>query len=48
MALFKWFRLGYSYNITTSRLNSYSNGSHEFTLRMHLFPVTSQGVFGKQ
>lgn len=35
--IFKWFRFGYSYDITTRRLNSYSNGSHELTLRMHLF-----------
>jgi type IX secretion system PorP/SprF family membrane protein len=42
--VFKWFRIGYSYDITTSGLNAYSNGSHEITLRMHLFPVTSQGT----
>lgn len=35
--IFKWFRLGYSYDITTSGLNAYGNGSHELTLRMHLF-----------
>lgn len=35
--VFKWFRVGYSYDITTSGLNGYSNGSHEVTLRMHLF-----------
>ncbi len=35
--VFKWFRVGYSYDITTSRLRAYSNGSHEITLRMHLF-----------
>jgi type IX secretion system PorP/SprF family membrane protein len=35
--VFKWFRLGYSYDITTSGLRGYSNGSHELTLRMHLF-----------
>ncbi|MCF8259090.1 MAG: PorP/SprF family type IX secretion system membrane protein [Flavobacteriales bacterium] len=35
--IFKWFRLGYSYDITTSGLRSYSKGSHEITLRMHLF-----------
>ncbi len=35
--VFKWFRVGYSYDITTSGLNGYSNGSHEITLRMHLF-----------
>jgi len=35
--VFKWFRLGYSYDITTSGLRGYSNGSHEVTLRMHLF-----------
>jgi type IX secretion system PorP/SprF family membrane protein len=45
--VFKWFRLGYSYDITTSGLNAYSNGSHEITLRMHLFPVTSQGALRK-
>ncbi len=39
--IFKWFRFGYSYDITTSGLNSYSNGSHEITLRMHLFPVAT-------
>ncbi len=36
--IFKWFRLGYSYDITTSGLSAFSNGSHEATLRMHLFP----------
>lgn len=35
--VFKWFRIGYSYDITTSGLRAYSNGSHEITLRMHLF-----------
>ncbi len=45
--VFKWFRLGYSYDITTSGLNAYSNGSHEITLRMHLFPVSSQGALRK-
>ncbi|MBL4586986.1 MAG: PorP/SprF family type IX secretion system membrane protein [Flavobacteriales bacterium] len=33
----KWFTLGYSYDITTSGLNNYSNGSHEGYLRIHLF-----------
>lgn len=35
--IFKWFRFGYSYDITTSGLSAYSHGSHELTLRMHLF-----------
>ena len=29
---FKGFRLGYSYDITTSILRKYSSGSHELTL----------------
>ena len=33
----KWFTLGYSYDITTSGINNYSNGSHEWYLRVHLF-----------
>jgi type IX secretion system PorP/SprF family membrane protein len=45
--VFKWFRFGYSYDITTSGLNSYSNGSHEITLRMHLFPVATAPVWNK-
>lgn len=34
---FKWFTLGYSYDITTSGLNNYSEGSHEAYLRVHMF-----------
>jgi type IX secretion system PorP/SprF family membrane protein len=33
----KWFTLGYSYDITTSGINNYSSGSHEWYLRVHLF-----------
>lgn len=35
--IFKWFTLGYAYDITTSRLKDFSNGSHEGYLRVHLF-----------
>jgi type IX secretion system PorP/SprF family membrane protein len=34
---FKWFTLGYSYDITTSGLRNYSDGSHEAYLRVHIF-----------
>jgi type IX secretion system PorP/SprF family membrane protein len=33
----RWFSIGYSYDMTTSQLNNYSNGSHEFFLRAHVF-----------
>ena len=36
---FKWFTLGYAYDITTSRLRDYSDGSHEGFLRVHFFQV---------
>lgn len=35
--VFKWFRVGYSYDITTNRLRGFRYGSHEITMRMHLF-----------
>jgi len=34
---FKWFRLGYSYDINLIDASKYKHGSHELTLRMHLF-----------
>ncbi|MFM1875391.1 MAG: hypothetical protein RL266_1128 [Bacteroidota bacterium] len=36
---FKWFTLGYAYDITTSGLRDYSDGSHEGFLRIHFFQI---------
>lgn len=36
---FKWFTLGYAYDITTSGLRKYSDGSHEGFLRIHFFQI---------
>lgn len=33
----KWFTLGYAYDITTSGLRKFSDGSHEGFLRIHFF-----------
>lgn len=35
----KWFTIGYAYDITTSRLREFSDGSHEGFLRVHLFQL---------
>lgn len=34
---FKWFTIGYSYDLTINGLNNYSSGSHEIYLRVHMF-----------
>lgn len=39
---FKWFTLGYSYDITTSGIRQFSNGSHEIYLRVHLFRLPAR------
>jgi type IX secretion system PorP/SprF family membrane protein len=40
--IFKWFTLGYAYDITISGLKNYSKGSHEGYVRLHLFPHESE------
>ena len=37
-----WFTIGYSYDFTTNGLNSYSSGSHEIYLRVHMFSKTKE------
>ncbi|GAB1308424.1 type IX secretion system membrane protein PorP/SprF [Urechidicola sp. KH5] len=36
LQLTDWMELGYAYEFTTSEINNYSNGSHEFMLRFNL------------
>ena len=35
----KWFTVGYAYDITTSGLREFSDGSHEAYLRVHMFEL---------
>ncbi len=34
---FKWFTIGYAYDITTTEIRNYSEGSHQGSIKIHLF-----------